>query len=74
MSKFPSELSCGENNQEPLETISNYLLYGMKFLRVLIFAIFSTIHKKKSPQKIIPRKTNFRKNLLHYWNYPDHYI
>ena len=30
--------------------------YGMKFLRVLIFAIFSTIRKKKIPQKIIPAK------------------
>ena len=27
------------------------LLYGMKFLRVLIFAIFSTIRKTKFPQK-----------------------
>ena len=32
---------------------------GMKFLRVLIlaiFAIFSTIRQKKFPQKIIPTK------------------
>ena len=28
----------------------------MKFWRVLMFAIFSTIRKKTFPQKIIPRK------------------
>ena len=35
----------------------------MKFLRVLMFAIFSTIRQKKFPQKIIPRKNVLRKNL-----------
>ena len=45
-----------------------------EILRVLIFAIFSTICPKKFPPKIIPCKKNFRKNLLHYWNYQDHYL
>ena len=46
----------------------------MNFLRVLIFAIFATIRKKKFPQNIIPRKNLLRKHLLHYWNYQDYYL
>ena len=35
---------------------------------------FHNPQKKKFPQKFIPRKKKFRKNLLLYWNYQDHYL
>ena len=56
----------GYKEHSPLKLDYVLLPYGMKFLRVLIFAIFATIRKNKFPQKIIPRQKICRKNLLHY--------
>jgi len=55
------------------ELETNVIPCGTKFLSVLIFAVFSTVRKKKFPQNKITATFFFCKNLLHCRSYIQKY-